>query len=464
VPVGGPPTSTTTTVPGGKPAPPAPPPDPGPVLSQVQGDLAQLTAIEDFKPAQTLVTSAQQEVTQTSATLQSAREVLQEAQVKEYLAANHKAFADSQLRALAVEAYIGVGYSSPLSSNPTAGNGNQGFGTVSTPDGLTGIQALDANEMLVVVGQRARQAASQANTKLDAASKATARVEDAVIKAQNAVSTAEASLLAAQQTLKVVTAAATNPTTASATALPNLTSAGGLPQTTTTTEAVQPAKAGIPGAQTAAATPTPPTSPQIMGAPIMKGPDLAAWFQSTGHQANITVPITDLANDYDAWGQKLGIADDIAFAQSIVETGYFSFPSYGQLTSQDNNFAGIGACDTCSHGWNFPDANTGVEAQLELLYDYATNKPLPAGMQNVIGGTGIGGCCSTWMALAGTWASSLTYGISIMTVYHQMLSWYIPQAELNAGIIAPTTPAQQGPSLAPLPGATTTTTTVPAKH
>lgn len=450
VPVGGPPSSTTTTVPGAPPAPPAPPPDPGPVLSEVQADVAQLTAIDDYKPAETLVGRTQQQVTLAGAGLQSARHALQQAQTNEQLAAAHNTLSAAQLRALAVEAYIGVGYSTPLGANPENGNGDQGSGTVSTPGGLTGLQATDAKEMLVVVGQRVRQNADQARTGLDAAVRATARAQAAVTTAQNGVSAAEEQLLSAQQTLKVVAAAATNPTTASATALPDLTSVGGQPATTDT---VQPAKAGIPGAAAAPAPAPAPQSPTIMGKPRMNGAALAAWFQSTGRQANTTVPITQLAADYDRWGQKLGVADDIAFAQSVVETGFFSFPTNGQLTGKDNNFAGIGACDTCSHGWSFPDAGTGVGAQVELLYDYANNTPLPAGIPNVIGSTGVGGCCSTWMALAGTWASSLTYGISIMTVYHQMLSWYIPQAELSSGIIAPSTPVAQGPSLAPLPGA-----------
>jgi hypothetical protein len=165
------------------------------------------------------------------------------------------------------------------------------------------------------------------------------------------------------------------------------------------------------------------------------------------------VPIDQLIDSYTKWGQKLGIRDDIAFAQSIIETGFFSFPSYGQLTSKDNNFAGIGACDTCSHGWTFPTADTGVAAQLELLHLYATDKPWPKAIPNVIGGTSIGGCCDTWSKLAGRWASSTVYGISIMTVYHQMLTWLIPQQEMAVGLIAPSSPAAQGPELAPLPGA-----------
>ena len=51
------------------------------------------------------------------------------------------------------------------------------------------------------------------------------------------------------------------------------------------------------------------------------------------------------------------------------------------------------------------------------------------------------------------WASSTVYGISIMTIYHQMLSWLIPRRQIAAGLVAGPSPAAQGPELAPLPGA-----------
>ena len=58
---------------------------------------------------------------------------------------------------------------------------------------------------------------------------------------------------------------------------------------------------------------------------------------------------------------------DVAFAQSILETGGFANPG---SAATDNNFAGIGWCDSCKHGFNFPDAQTGVRAQLQLLRIY----------------------------------------------------------------------------------------------
>ena len=448
VPTGGPP--TTPAPPG---APPAPPPDPTPILAQVDTDLAQLNAIDDYKPAQALVSTAQAEVTTAGAALQSARQNLDAAHEAETRADSAKADADAKLRSMALAAYIGVGYTTPGFGAPVNGNGDAGPGTVSTPGGLTGVKALDAKEMLILVGERARQDDNSAKQTVADVQKSVQAATAAVGKAQADVGAAEGSLLAAQQTLKQVTTAAVTPGAAAATTLPNLASlaavagpAGGSgPATTGAPQAIEPAAAANP-------TPSSPTSPAILGPSALTGSDLAAWYASTGRQANTTVPIDQLAQAYQDWGQKLGLRYDVAFAQSVVETGFFSFPSGGQLTAKDNNFAGIGACDTCAHGWSFPDAATGVGAQLELLYEYANAAGLPKGVPNVIGASGPGGCCQTWTQLAGVWASSTVYGISIMTVYHQMLSWLIPQRQIAAGLVAASSPAAQGPELAPLPG------------
>ena len=59
---------------------------------------------------------------------------------------------------------------------------------------------------------------------------------------------------------------------------------------------------------------------------------MAGWFASTRPKPHITVPMSQLANDYSQAGQQTHVRADLAFAQSIVETGFFSFPAGGQLT------------------------------------------------------------------------------------------------------------------------------------
>ena len=79
------------------------------------------------------------------------------------------------------------------------------------------------------------------------------------------------------------------------------------------------------------------------------------------------MPIEVLAQIYLDEGARTGVRGDVAFAQSILETGGFANPG---SAATNNNFAGIGWCDSCKHGFDFPDAKTGVRAQLQLLRIY----------------------------------------------------------------------------------------------
>jgi hypothetical protein len=189
------------------------------------------------------------------------------------------------------------------------------------------------------------------------------------------------------------------------------------------------AKLAAAGRPVKATTGTP--LPNIMGPRALSAGELAGWYASTGFRANTTVPMPTLAGYYVSNGTTVGLRGDIAFAQSIVETGYFTFPSGGQLLGSDNNFAGIGACDTCAHGWRFPDAQTGVAAQVQLLQAYATPKKFPTPL---VGRVSVAGCCSTWLALSGVWATATNYGYAILTVYKAMLDWAIPQRLAAAGL------------------------------
>ena len=471
MPVAGPP---TTAPPKG--TPPPPPPDPNPILTAVNADLTQLTAIGDYKQAQTNVTSSQQAVTTAGASLQSAQSVVAAAVKAQQEAAGRVGDASQRLEHLAIAAYVGLGFSSPAAG--LQGGGSTNPSTVNTPGGLSGPLLGDAQEMLRLVATRVRHDLADTRKALDKAEQVTAQANAGVQQAQTGVVQAQTGLQSAQKILAVVTQAATVPGAAAEIgllAVPNGAAAADAPSTTapgaggstsgpsgsssfgavpTSPTTTKPSK-GPPGSLAATVTLPPPVSPSILGQSMLTSDELAAWFASTGHTANTTVPIQQLAADYAKAGQATqpgqpSVRFDIAFAQSVVETGYFSFPSYGQLTPTDNNFAGIGACDSCAHGWHFPDALTGVSAQMELLESYASSTKVPTPL---IGNVGVGGCCPTWMALAGKWASSLVYGISIMTVYQQMLASVIPQRLLAAGLIAPNPPVAttQGPSLAPLP-------------
>jgi hypothetical protein len=186
------------------------------------------------------------------------------------------------------------------------------------------------------------------------------------------------------------------------------------------------------------------SAPSILGPSVLSASQILDWFASTGARANTTVPITQLVADYMKAGRLTGVRADLAFAQSVVETGYFSFPPGGQLGPKNNNFAGIGACDKCKHGWSFPSAMTGIVAQEELLSQYAGMPREPA--LSSIGAGGVAGCCTTWMSLAGVWATNLAYGFEILSVYKEMLDWALVGEEQQAGLSPPGAQAPSGGS------------------
>src|SRR5262249_59062996 len=61
---------------------------------------------------------------------------------------------------------------------------------------------------------------------------------------------------------------------------------------------------------------------------------------------------------------------DVAVAQPDIETGGST------AGASDNNFSGLGACDSCGGQNNFPTALDGIRAQIQLLKAYAGGGPL----------------------------------------------------------------------------------------
>ena len=105
----------------------------------------------------------------------------------------------------------------------------------------------------------------------------------------------------------------------------------------------------------------------ILGPSLLSAKQMADYLHKIGARPNITVPARVLAQLYLDEGAKVGVRGDVAFAQSILETGGFAHPG---SSADNNNFAGIGWCDSCKHGFDFPDAQTGVRAQVQLLRTY----------------------------------------------------------------------------------------------
>ena len=71
---------------------------------------------------------------------------------------------------------------------------------------------------------------------------------------------------------------------------------------------------------------------------------------------------------------KEGIRAEVAFSQTMIETGYLQFG--GDVKIEQFNFAGMGATGNGAQGNSFPDVRTGIRAQIQHLKCYANNNKL----------------------------------------------------------------------------------------
>jgi Mannosyl-glycoprotein endo-beta-N-acetylglucosaminidase len=195
-----------------------------------------------------------------------------------------------------------------------------------------------------------------------------------------------------------------------------------------------------------------PTGPTIMGPSLLGPADLAGFTRTRGGVAP-SVDVEALAQAFIDEGNAEGVRGDLAWAQSIIETGNFGFAG-SMVHPDDHNYAGIGACDSCSSGFRYDTPQLGARAQIQLLRTYADPEVTAKSLANPPVGkapeaVGVRGCCSTWMALSGRWATGPGYGIKILTVYNQMLEY--AASRRVAAQASPAVPAAPVPAAAPAP-------------
>lgn len=169
----------------------------------------------------------------------------------------------------------------------------------------------------------------------------------------------------------------------------------------------------------------------VMGSARLSGPALLAWFAAkapAGYRA--TVDAGTLINLFLAEGAAEGVRGDLAFIQGIVETGWYRFT--GSVPPTNNNFAGIGATDSGGAPAAFPDARTGVRAQIQHLRAYADPSATTCTVPPLANGcvdprfhlVSPKGKAPTWNQMGnGNWATSTTYSTTILSLYSQALAF-----------------------------------------
>lgn len=183
--------------------------------------------------------------------------------------------------------------------------------------------------------------------------------------------------------------------------------------------------------------PPAPTTPQlaIMGPARLTSGQIVSWVEGRQSQPAGTyaasVPLSTLAAIFIEEGALEGVTGDVAFVQSIIETGWFRFG--GVVSPGMNNFAGIGATDSGGMPASFADARTGVRAQIQHLRAYAdaaaltcTIPPLNAPCVDPRFHLVLPkGKAPTWNQLgSGNWASATGYGSNIVSLFQDALRFH----------------------------------------
>jgi hypothetical protein len=186
--------------------------------------------------------------------------------------------------------------------------------------------------------------------------------------------------------------------------------------------------------------PVPALGTPVLGPAALSAEQLADWYASTRVRSTSPTPVATLARIFIDEGNAQGVRGDIAFAQSMLETGYLRYG--GQVLPSDHNFSGLGACDSCRRGLAFPDPVTGVRAQIQHLWAYAS----PTARADATARPNVDirfdlvspkGKASLWEQMGnGNWATDPDYARKVLTIYRSMLAW--------AGLPVPTPIAAPG--------------------
>jgi hypothetical protein len=162
----------------------------------------------------------------------------------------------------------------------------------------------------------------------------------------------------------------------------------------------------------------------------------------------ISVPIENLCRMFLEEGEVEGIRGDIAFCQSMHETGWLKYG--GQVLPEQNNYAGIGATNNSPTGagaW-FKTAREGVRAQIHHLKAYGSKtkpqEPIMSPRYHIVEQVHGLGSAPTFEDLGGKWAvpgynpksypsfsqayaAKATYGQSIMALYNELIKVEVPK-------------------------------------
>ena len=166
---------------------------------------------------------------------------------------------------------------------------------------------------------------------------------------------------------------------------------------------------------------------KIMGTPQASIEQMRAYIKKKVNP-QVSDSVTKMISLYITEGTAEGVRGDIAFAQSCLETGNFTFAG-SAVTLDQNNFCGLGVNITGKKGCSFKTAKEGIRAQIQHLQAYACTDRLK---QKCIDPryTYVSRGCAEYVEHLGIqenpkgqgWAAGKNYGTQIIEILNAILS------------------------------------------
>lgn len=163
----------------------------------------------------------------------------------------------------------------------------------------------------------------------------------------------------------------------------------------------------------------------IMGQAQAAIEQMRSYIQKVNPKVHLSV--VKMIPYYLTEGEKEGVRGDIAFAQSCLETGNFTFKG-SAVTLDQNNFCGMGVTSNGMKGNSFSSPQLGIRAQIQHLKAYATSEPLKGSCadpryQYVKKGSAP---YVEWLGIqenpsGSGWAAGKDYGSKILNILDQIL-------------------------------------------
>lgn len=170
-------------------------------------------------------------------------------------------------------------------------------------------------------------------------------------------------------------------------------------------------------------------SPGIMGKSRLTAEQMRGYLLSVYPDADEEV--LGLPEIYLEEGEKEMVRGDIAFAQSILETGHFQYEG-SAVTPDQHNYCGMGVTRNGLKGESFATAREGVRAQIQHLKAYASTEPLNGDCIDPRFEFVERGIAPSLDGLSRHWAAGGEYGDHIEAILEKIAAFPVQKTEDDA--------------------------------